>query len=265
MWSYASNVLQPIHALRRNGLLPASTRSGDWPERHATGLGPHFSRLHKRPVLLRDAVARYHLVEEFDRMAEVYDCYVHPFSIPIFEEALVILRPLIDPSACILDAGCGSGRELERVARMVPHGEVVGIDLAAGMVNAAFRNARAHGLRNTAFFQSDVAELPQLFDGMFDVVYNSLAHHHYPEPRAAAVAVYRALRPGGIYCVIDPGPAWFNSSAAPLARWADPGWMGFHTPDEFRELFLAAGFARFAFADILPGFCLSIGVKPVSG
>jgi ubiquinone/menaquinone biosynthesis C-methylase UbiE len=201
------------------------------------------------------------LIEEFDRMAEVYDMYVAPFSTPIFDEALAMIRPLVHEAARVLDAGCGAGRELERMARLVPRGEVVGIDLAAGMVNAAFRSARAHGLQNTAFFQSDVAELPPHFAGQFDLAYNSLAHHHYPEPAAAARSIFRALRPGGVYCVVDPGPAWFTATAAPLSRWGDPGWIGFHTPAQFRDLFLQAGFARFASAEVLPGFCVSIGQK----
>ena len=91
------------------------------------------------------------------------------------------------------------------MARLVPAGEVVGVDLAAGMVRAAHRAARAAGLDHCAFFQADVTELPAAFDGAFDLVYNSLAHHHYPDPSAAAAAILRALRPGGIYCVVDPG------------------------------------------------------------
>jgi len=52
--------------------------------------------------------------------------------------------------------------------------------------------------------------------------------------------------------------------SAPLAKWADPGWIGFHTPDEFRHLFLDAGFARAAWIDLLPGFGLAIGQTPHS-
>jgi ubiquinone/menaquinone biosynthesis C-methylase UbiE len=262
MWWYSATVFQPLQAMRRLGLLPPPRMSGDWPlQRTGAGLGPHFSLKHPRPVMLQQPTKNDALIEEFDRMAEVYDLYVKPFSTPIFDEALSVIRPLIDDAARVLDAGCGAGRELERMARLVPRGEVVGIDLAAGMVNAAYRSARAHGLRNTAFFQSDVSEPPDVFDEQFDVVYNSLAHHHYPDPPAATRAIFRVLRPGGLYCVIDPGPAWFTATAGPISRWADPGWIGFHTPAQFRALFLQTGFQRFASAEVLPGFCVSIGQK----
>ena len=113
-------------------------------------------------------------------------------------------RPGCRPDARLLDAGCGSGRELAR-SRLVPDGEVVGIDLAAGMVTAAHRAARAHGLDNTAFFQADVGDLPAEFTGAFDLVYSCLAHHHYPDPAAATSEVLRCLRPGGALLRRRPG------------------------------------------------------------
>jgi demethylmenaquinone methyltransferase/2-methoxy-6-polyprenyl-1,4-benzoquinol methylase len=230
----------------------------DVPER---GLGPWFSSRHEAPVLLDAPTEHDQLVEEFDRMGEVYDAFVRPFSEPIFAEALATMADWLRPDARVLDAGCGAGRELRAVARLVPNGEVVGIDLAGGMVNAAHRAARAHGLDNTAFFQSDVGELPDEFTERFDIAYNCLAHHHYPDPPRATREILRCLRPGGVYCVVDAGPAWFTALSAPLARWADPGWIGFHTPDEFRNLFTEAGFARTAWRELLPGFGLATAQK----
>jgi len=261
MWSYAATVLYPSQALRRAGVA-RRTVTGELPApRGERGLGPLFSREHREPVLLGRSTEHDHLVEEFDRMAEVYDAFVRPFSTPIFEEALEELGGWLPRDARVLDTGCGAGRELQRVLRLVPDGEVVGVDLSAGMINAAYRDARAHGLRNCAFFQADVGELPAAFTGAFDLVYNSLAHHHYPDPPAATREAFRALRPGGIYAVIDPGPEWFTRMSAPLAKWSDPGWISFHTPDQFRSLFIDAGFARAGSLELLPGFNLNAAQK----
>ena len=145
---------------------------------------------------------------------------------------------------------------------MVPDGEAVGIDLAAGMVNAAHRAARAKAFDNTAFFQADVGDLPAEFTDRFDLVYSCLAHHHYPDPPAATREIFRALRPGGYYMVIDAGPDWFVESASPLALWADPGWIGFHTPEEFISLFSEAGFQNAGWIDLLPGFGIACAEKP---
>jgi len=262
MWTYAASVLYPTQALKRAGVPVSRAVVGDEPVGvPRRGLGPRFSRRHDRPVLLARATDHDHLVEDFDRMAEAYAGFVQPFSRPIFDEALEVLRRYIGPDARVMDAGCGPGRELQRIARLVPEGEVVGVDLAAGMVASAHRAARAKGLDHCAFYQADVGRLPRAFTGGFDLVYSCLAHHHYPEAGAAAAAVLRCLRRGGVYCVVDPGPAWFNRMSAPFAAKTDPGWIGFHTPEEFRDLFRRAGFARTAWIDLLPGFGVAVGQK----
>jgi len=256
MWSWAAYVLEPARALRRLRP-PATVPPGPRP-----GLGPRFSRSDPQPRLLAEPTGHDHLVAEFDRLSEVYDAYVRPFSTPIFAEALTVLAPLLPGDARVLDAGCGPGRELVGVARRVPQGEGGGVDLAAGMVQTAYRAARAAGCDNTAFVQADVADLPADFAGAFDLVYSCLAHHHYPEPARAAAAVRRCLRPGGAYAVVDAGPAWYARLAAPLARAGDPGWMGFHTPAGFARLLTGAGFVDVAWYDLLPGFGIALGRAP---
>jgi len=262
MWWYATYVLYPAQQLKRAGLLVnTGAKLDDLTIDDRPGLGPYFSRRHSEPVLLSTRTDHDYLVEEFDRMSEVYAEFVQPFSRPIFDEALAIMSKFIKSDARVLDSGCGPGRELLRVARLVPKGEMVGVDLAAGMVTTAHRAARASGLDNCAFFQADAGALPQEFNGQFDVIYNCLAHHHFPDPPAAAAAALRCLRDGGYYCVVDPGPEWYNQMSAPFAKWADPGWIGFHTPDRFRRLMQEAGFARVLWFDLLPGFGLVVGEK----
>lgn len=263
MWFYAETVFRPAQVLKRVGLYTPRI-AGTAPQKlDRPGLGPRFSREHHAPVLLNRDTEHDHLVEEFNKMAEVYAEFVRPFSEPIFEEALGIIKRYLRTDWRVLDAGCGPGRELQQIARLVPDGEVVGIDLAAAMVNTAHRAARAFGLKACAFFQSDVGDLPAVFEDQFDMVYSCLAHHHYPEPPIATQSIFRSLRPGGLYCVVDPGPAWYNAISAPLAKLADPGWIGFHTPEEFSSLFRNAGFVNTAWFEILPGFGVAAGQKPL--
>jgi len=262
LWWWTAAVLEPARSLKRAGLPVADGREGEEPVGlPRRGLGPYFSTRHAEPVLLPGTTDHDHLVAEFDRIPEVYETVVRPFSQAIFDEALTHILAWLAPDWRLLDAGCGPGRELRQMAALVPRGEVVGIDLAAGMVKTAHASARAHGLDNCAFFQADVGHLPRSFAGRFDLVYNCLAHHHYPSPEAAAREALRALRPGGLLCVVDPGPAWFNRVSAPLARASDPGWIGFKTPTEFRELFSTVGFAREAWISLLPGFGLAVAQK----
>jgi SAM-dependent methyltransferase len=262
LWWYTASVLYPAKALRRCGVAIVGPPVGEEPVGlPRPGLGRHFSTSTSAPVLLEEPSHHQHLVEEFDELAEFYEVLVRPFSTPIFDQALATIRKYLASDSRVMDAGCGPGRELRRVASLVPQGEVVGIDLAEGMVKVAHASARAHGLDNCAFFQADVGSLPPGFHGRFDVVYSSLAHHHYPAPAAAAAGILRCLRPGGVYCVIDPGPAWFNALSAPLGRLADPGWIGWKRPKEFRALLDAAGFTRTCWIPLLPGLGLAIGQK----
>jgi SAM-dependent methyltransferase len=265
LWWYAATVLHPARALKRSGVRVVGPAVGEEPEGlPRPGLGRYFSRRAGKPVLLAEATANQPLVDDFDRLAALYEFLVRPFSSPIFDEALQTIRGYLSPDSRVLDAGCGPGREVRIVASLVPEGEAVGVDLAAGMVSKAHASAVAHGLENCAFFQADVGSLPRRFSGKFDLVYSCLAHHHYPDPPSAAANILRCLRPGGVYCVIDPGPAWFNALSAPLGRLADPGWIGWKTPEEFRALLAGSGFARVCWIPLLPGFGLAVGQKAFS-
>lgn len=262
MWQYATLVLRPMQAAQRHGIVQRSVIGTLPAQGNRPGLGPRFSRTLETSMMIEADSPHLHLVEAFDRMGETYEAYVRPFSTPIMDEAVAELGRYIRDDWRLLDAGCGSGREACRMARLVPRGEVVGIDLAAGMVATSYRSARAKGLDNTAFIQADVGDLPDLLDGAFDLAYSLLAHHHYPEPEAATRAIYRSLRPGGLYAVIDAGPDWFVESASPLAAWADPGWIGFHTPEQFRALHSLVGFTDCCWISLLPGFGIALARKP---
>jgi ubiquinone/menaquinone biosynthesis C-methylase UbiE len=263
MHLYSALVFRPYKLAKSAGFIARRTEGSPPPPSDRPGLGPHFSTIYKKPVLLGRPTENDALVEQFDRMGEIYDAYVRPFSGPLMDEAVTELRRYVRPDYRILDAGCGAGREVCRISRLVPKGEVVGIDLAAGMINAAYRAARAKGFDNTAFFQSDVGDLPKAFSNGFDLIYSSLAHHHYPDPPAATAEIFRALRPGGYYAVIDAGPDWYVKSSSQFALWSDPGWIGFHTPDQFIDLFRAAGFVNAGWIDLLPGFGIACAQKPL--
>ena len=259
MWWYAISVLYPSQALKSMGLYSAQT-IGQYPLAVPFGgEGQSYCLRHSEPVYLSSAAANLESVEEFDRTAEVYDALVAPVTQPVREEVLKLMRRLLPRGARILDLSCGPGTEQAGLAALVPDGEIVGIDLSAGMIAAAFANARSRGPLNTAFFQADVTSLPAQFDGRFDAVHCSFAFHHYRDPAAAIREMHRVLNAHGKAFVIDPGPWWVNLVGAPLSKWADPGWVAFHTGEQFESLFFDAGFSDFYWEEILPaiGVCVA--------
>ena len=260
MWWYAATVLYPAQALRRLG----QYRPAEIGTRPAPSRSPGSGQLH----CLRAGGPRYldqpaadDSIRYFDTIAGVYDVCLQGFTRPIFEEASRLMKPLLAPDARVLDAGCGPGTETLLLARLVPRGEVVGMDLSAGMVRTAFESAARRGVRNTAFFQADVARMPEELGGSFDAVFSFGAFHHYPDPAAAVREMRRVLAEGGRAFVVDPGPAWFKALGTPWAKWADPGWVSFYTGEELESLFAQAGFSTFYWVEVLPGFGMSIAAR----
>lgn len=261
LWNYAFGVLYPSATLKELGLYRPAQIGARPPAPTASGPGPHYSRIYPFPVLLEQRPPHYALVEEFDRISREYERFTRPFSAPIFEETVKVMRQYLTPASRIIDTSCGPGSEATRLALLVPEGEVVAADLAAEMVQTTFEQARRAGIGNMAFFQADVAHLPDDFADMFDITFCSLAFHHYPEPAAAVAELYRVLRPGGYAFIADPGPDWFKRISQPLAAWADPGWIGWHNGEEFQARFQAAGFSRYYWEELLPGIGLVVAMK----
>jgi ubiquinone/menaquinone biosynthesis C-methylase UbiE len=261
LWLYSLAVLYPAQAAKRLGMF-AKTSVGKYPLlAQSKGEGQSYCLEYQEPVYLERESENRQSVSEFDRGARLYESVVAPFTRPVHQEALVFIRRLLPAGAKILDLGCGPGLELCRLAELFPDGEVVGIDLAAEMIAAAHKAARERGRSNTSFFQADVTKLPQHFTGRFDAVHCSFAFHHYSEPLAALQEMQRVLHRDGKAIVIDGGTLWANTLSAPFAKWADPGWVRFHTGEQFQALFRTAGFADFYWEELLPGIGICIGTK----
>jgi SAM-dependent methyltransferase len=257
LWWNAS-VFQPALHLKRLGLYVPSTLGTRPEKREIKGGGRGLSLRHERPVLLDAEPEGYAGVREFDHISEGYDAFVRPFSDPIVEEVMDLMRPYLAPSARILDPSAGPGSAAVRLSRLVPEGEVVAADLSRGMVEEAHRSARAAGCANMAFFQADVTRPPAEFEGYFDIVFCCLSFHHYPDGAGAARAFRRVLAPHGMAFVADPGPAWYIALARPISMLADPGFVQHRTGEEFKALLTEAGFSSVYWVEALPGIGVTI-------
>ena len=100
----------------------------------------------------------------------------------------------------VLDLGCGRGGVLLMVARMLPRGRAVGIDLwsrsdQSGNCEAAtHRNAVLEGVGDRVELHTgDMRSLP-FSDETFDVVLSNLAIHNLGEPKDRERAIDEAIR-----------------------------------------------------------------------
>lgn len=248
MWLYAAFVLLPMRLRRPRGPLPPLG---------AGGLGARFSPQTGGPAVITE---RDHPAD-FDEGADAYDRCVGPFVGPIFGFALDALAPHLRLGSRVLDVGCGPGAALMRVARLVPDGEVVGVDLSFEMLQLAQTRARRARLDNVALFQADAAELAPTFEGSFDVAYSCLVHHHFTDSVAAVRGIVATLRPGGLYAAIDATGPRLTSVATPLARAVDPGWVQFWTTEKLVELIRSAGLERVSWMQLAPGVGMAVGIR----
>src|SRR6266700_7720402 len=109
-------------------------------------------------------------------------------------EALV-KSPGITRGTKVLDLGCGDGTTALPEAR---HGaDVLGVDIAKNLVEAANRRAQAEGLTNCRFQEGDASNLHELKDQTFDLVVSIFGAMFAPKPFDVAKEMVRVTRPGG--------------------------------------------------------------------
>jgi len=95
----------------------------------------------------------------------------------------------------ILDLGCGDGTTAIPAARL--GARVLGVDIAANLVEAGNVRAAAEGLGNCTFKQGDATDLNELEDGVFDKVVTIFGAMFAPKPFDVAREMVRVTRPGG--------------------------------------------------------------------
>ena len=171
------------------------------------------------------------IADVFDRVSETYDNVgVEYFS--AFGRRLVELAG-VAPGERVLDVGCGSGAVTFAATTAVgPDGEVVGIDIAPGMVRRATEAAAERGVTNVSFRVGD-AEAPDV-EGPFDVVLAGLVVFFLPDPMTGLRAYRGLLRDGGRLGMTtfppQPDSAW--GQVGKVFQRYMPGQRNLARPDE---------------------------------
>lgn len=98
----------------------------------------------------------------------------------------------------VLDAGAGTGlTSLLAAEKVGPFGQVVLLDLSAGMLESAERKAKPAGLQERLHLQiGDMLHLP-FEEGTFDAVISTYSACPVADPAKAVREMYRVLKPGG--------------------------------------------------------------------
>ena len=157
------------------------------------------------------------------------------------------------PGARVLDVCCGSGASAIPAAEIVgPEGSVIGVDLAANLLELARNKAKQRGLENIEFQSGDMTRLP--FDeNSFDAVVCVFGIFFVPDMEGALRELKRVARTGGVVAVTTWGPRFFEPATSAFwnsVRNVRPDlYKGFNPWDRIsdveglRALFVEAGLA----------------------
>ena len=163
----------------------------------------------------------------------------------------------------LLDVGCGTGLELDRIFERFPDAEVTGVDLSEKMLA---RLAEKHAGRKLTLLRADYFAC-DLGEERFDAAVSFETLHHYPAAQKTALfaKLRRALRPGGCYLECDyiaPSRAAEEAAMAECARRRAEGgvpegaFVHFDTPltlEHELQALRGAGFAAAELVGYLPG------------
>jgi len=104
----------------------------------------------------------------------------------------------------MLDAGCGQGRILNRLAEMFPRSTFVGMDLSPEALAAARDEAASKSLGNVRFEVRDLTDFDTTAPpAAFDVVATFDAVHDQAAPLRLLAGIHRTLAADGVYIMQD--------------------------------------------------------------
>lgn len=154
------------------------------------------------------------------------------------------------PDEQVLDIGCGDGRITAKIARQVPNGQVMGVDVSASMIEHALQAHPASQYPNLTFAVADAAELG--FNSRFTLVFSNAALHWVHDHPRVLRGISQALQEGG-RCLLQMGGqgngddviAAFDKALLCMG-WSVSGpqaasLYSFHAPDPYRLWLAAAG------------------------
>ena len=129
----------------------------------------------------------------------------------------------VPPGGTVLEIGCGTGRNLLRVADTYPGAHLHGLDISREMLSVAERMTAGIG-HKVSLEQGDACcfvSTDTFGEQRFDRVFLSYALSMIPGWETAIAEAQTALKPGGSVHIVDFGqqedlPRWFKAA---LFRW----------------------------------------------
>jgi S-adenosylmethionine-diacylgycerolhomoserine-N-methlytransferase len=137
--------------------------------------------------------------------------YIYDFTRKyyLFGRDRLIRELALKPGARVIEVGCGTARNLIRIAHAYPDAVLFGLDASAEMLETSAKAIRRAGLGHRIKLVQAYAEdlTPALFGetAPFDAAVFSYSLSMIPDWRRALASAHAALAPGGTVHVVDFG------------------------------------------------------------
>jgi len=132
--------------------------------------------------------------------SRIYDATRWAF---LFDRDAILDDLKLAPGQRVVEIGCGTGRNLEKIIRRVgAQGEALGVDCAAPMIARSACRIQKLGFTNVRLLDTEYGRTP-VAPGRADAVLMSYSLSMIPAWEAALECAYRELKPGGRIGVVD--------------------------------------------------------------
>lgn len=128
-------------------------------------------------------------------------------------------RLLPQPDMSVLEVGPGKGTYTIEVAKRVPDGKVVAIDIQERVIRKLEQRCKEMGINNIEPKIMDVYSL-DFENEVFDRIFLVCCLPEIPDPRRALKELNRVLKPNGLLCLVEAFPDPDYPLARTEIRWA---------------------------------------------
>ncbi|MGP4029438.1 class I SAM-dependent methyltransferase [Actinomadura sp. 3N407] len=152
---------------------------------------------------------------------------------PVHQAVIRYIHHHVRPPSYILDAGCGTGRLLFRLADQYRPAHLVGVDPSIRMLDHATGTLTAHP--NTSLVAAPAERLP-FADGAFDLALITLSLRHWQNRQAGLTEISRVMAAGASLIIADAFPDQSGHKRTMKLRRSAPS-----LPDQMRRSLTAGG------------------------
>ena len=152
----------------------------------------------------RDGIGKFYMGREISRvMGHLGAGWLERSSREREERTDLLVDNLpLEEDDVVADVGAGTGYFSFRIAPSVPRGEVLAVDIQPEMLAIIRERAEEEGIDNVRGIRGTVTD-PNLPEAGVDLALIVDAYHEFSHPREMALALRRALRPGGRLILVE--------------------------------------------------------------